>query len=89
MGRVTIEENREGHAQIAAEPERYLAIPGLDHGTHHESPRQFLRSDWTGDEARRARGRRGADVRHQLPRQSHRIIGGRPRRGDFCFVVDR
>ena len=37
---------------VAAEPERYLEIPGLDHGEHHEILRRFLRSDWTGDDAR-------------------------------------
>ena len=52
---MAIEENREGHAQLAAEPECCLAIRGLDHGTHHASPRQSLRSDWTDDEARPAR----------------------------------
>ena len=46
-------ENREGRERGAAEPERYLEIPGLDHGKHHEILRQFLRSDWTEDEARR------------------------------------
>ena len=35
-----------------AEPERYLEIPGLDHGEHHGILREFLRSDWTGDEVR-------------------------------------
>ena len=45
-------ENREGRERVAAEPERYLEIPGLDHGEHHEILRRFLRSDWTGDDAR-------------------------------------
>ena len=46
------EENCKGRERIAAEPERYLEIPGLDHGDHHDILRQFLRSDWTGDDAR-------------------------------------
>ena len=45
-------ENREGRERVAAEPERYLEISGLDHGEHHELLRRFLRSDWTGDDAR-------------------------------------
>ena len=49
------EENREGRERVAAEPERYLEIPGLDHGAHHEILRKFLGSDWTGDDERRRR----------------------------------
>ena len=45
-------ENREGRERVAAEPEWYMEIPGLDHGEHHEILRRFLRSDWTGDDAR-------------------------------------
>ena len=43
--------------RVAAEPVRYLKIPGLDHGQHHEILRQFLQSDWTPDDARRRRAR--------------------------------
>ena len=46
------EENREGRERVATEPGRYLEIPGLDHGEHHEILRDFLRSDWTDDEER-------------------------------------
>ena len=49
---IPAEENREGRERVAAEPECYLEIPGLDHGDHHDILRQFLRSDWTGDDAR-------------------------------------
>ena len=52
---VPAEENREGWERIEVEPERYLRIPGLGHGDHYEILREFLRSDWTGDEARRGR----------------------------------
>ena len=35
---IPAEENRQGRERVAAEPERYLEIPGLDHGEHHEGP---------------------------------------------------
>lgn len=50
--RVPAEENREGWERIEVEPERYLRIPDLGHGDHYDILREFLRSDWTGDEAR-------------------------------------
>lgn len=37
--------------QIDAHSERYLQIPGRDHGEHHDILRDFLDSDWTDDEA--------------------------------------
>lgn len=37
--------------QIDEAPERYLQIPGRDHGEHHHILRDFLDSDWTDDEA--------------------------------------
>ena len=52
---IPAEENREGRERVAAEPERYLEITGLDHGDHHEILRQFLRSDWTDDDVLRRR----------------------------------
>ncbi len=52
---IPAEENREERERVEAEPERYLEIPGLDHGEHHGILRRFLRSDWSGDEARRRR----------------------------------
>ena len=51
-GGIPAGENREERERVEAEPERYLEIPGLDHGEHHGILREFLRSDWTGDEAR-------------------------------------
>ena len=45
------DDNREGRERVAAEPERYLEIPGRDHGEHHEILLQFLRSDWTDNDA--------------------------------------
>ena len=52
---IPAEDNREERERVAAEPVRYLKIPGLDHGQHHEILRQFLQSDWTRDYARRRR----------------------------------
>lgn len=48
-------ENREERERVEAELDRYLEIPGLDHGEHHGILRGFLASGWTGDEARRRR----------------------------------
>jgi len=49
------EENRAGRERVASDPDRYLAIPGLDHGHHHDILRRFLGSEWTGDEPLRQR----------------------------------
>ena len=49
---IPAEENCEGRERVAADPQRYLEIPGLDHGDHHDFLRRFLRSNWTGDDAR-------------------------------------
>ena len=48
-------ENREMRERVAAAPERYLEIPGLEHGEHHRILLDFLFSDWTDDEALRRR----------------------------------
>ena len=48
-------ENREQRERAASDPERYLLIPGLEHGERHGILRDFLRSDWTDDDARRQR----------------------------------
>lgn len=42
--------NDEHRAQVEAEPERYLEIPGRPHDDHHQILRDFLESDWTDDE---------------------------------------
>jgi hypothetical protein len=49
---IPAEENRQDRERIAAEPDRYLEIPGLDHGDHHDILKAFLRSGWCDDEAR-------------------------------------
>ena len=46
-------ENCEQRERVAAEPDRYLEIPGLDHDDHHRILKRFLRSDWTENEERR------------------------------------
>lgn len=47
---ITQEENQATRALIATSPDRYLEIPGLSHGDHHEILQDFLDSDWTEDE---------------------------------------
>ena len=49
------EENGALRNQIDGHPERYLHIPGRDHGEHHDILRDFLSSDWTDDEELRTR----------------------------------
>ena len=46
-------ENREARERMAAEPGRYLDIPGLDHGDHHRILKQFLWTDRCDDEQRK------------------------------------
>ncbi len=47
---LTIEENQAERDKVMDSPERYLEIPGLSHGEHHEILMEFLDSDWTDDE---------------------------------------
>ncbi len=49
------EENRALRERVEADPGRYLDIPSLDGGDYGRMLRDFLRSDWTDDEARRQR----------------------------------
>ena len=45
------EDNRDARKGIQADPKRYLELPGLTHGEHHEILKEFLGSDsTTGDE---------------------------------------
>lgn len=44
-------ENQSLREHISASPGRYLKIPGLNHGDHHDILRKFLASEWTDDEA--------------------------------------
>ena len=50
---IPAEENRAGHERVADEPNRYLHVPGLDHGDHHDILKRFLRAGWTDDAALR------------------------------------
>ena len=54
---ISPEENQATWQLIEEAPERYLEIPGLDHGDHHEILRAFLNSDWTDDEGLRRTAR--------------------------------
>lgn len=49
---IPADENRRERERIEADPERFLEIPGLDHGDHHDILRAFLRSSWCDDEWR-------------------------------------
>ena len=51
------EENAARRQLVETSPDRYLEIPGLGHGDHHDMLRQFLNSDWTDDEVARLRAR--------------------------------
>ena len=53
------EENRALRERVEADPARYLDIPSLDSADYNRMLRDFLRSDWTDDEAR---WRRAADA---------------------------
>lgn len=50
---IPADENRQERERVAADSDRYLEIPGLDHGNHHEILKAFLNSDWTDDEQQR------------------------------------
>ena len=51
IANISAEENREMREAIEAAPDRYLEVPGVDHGEHHDILRSFLRSPWTDDDA--------------------------------------
>ncbi len=46
---ISPDENREARERVSAESDRYLEIPGLEHGEHHEILKRFLQSEWTDD----------------------------------------
>ena len=54
---ISPEENGATRDRVKALPNRYLEIPGLDHGDHHEILREFLDSDWTEDLEKHAKAR--------------------------------
>lgn len=49
---IPADDNRRDRERIEAEPDRFLEIPGLYHGDHHDILRAFLRSSWCDDERR-------------------------------------
>ena len=49
---IPAEENAALRERVEAEPGRFLEVPGLDHGDHHDVLRKFLKSKWTDDEER-------------------------------------
>jgi hypothetical protein len=51
------EENDAVRQRITGTPDRFLEIPGLDHGDHHDILREFLASNWTEDEGARTSAR--------------------------------
>ncbi len=50
---LSADENRQERERVEGDPSRYLEIPGLDHGDHHEILKNFLRSNWTDDDEQR------------------------------------
>ena len=50
---IPADDNRQVRERVAGDPDRYLEMPGLDHGDHHEILKVFLGSDWTDDEEQR------------------------------------
>lgn len=49
---IPADDNRRDRERIEAEPDRFLEIPGLYHGDHHDILRAFLRSSWCDEERR-------------------------------------
>ena len=78
-----VEENREGREAVAAEPDRYLEIPGLDHEDHHRMLRLFLRSRL--DQRQRATAACGKRL-HRLDRQMEERCRGRGRHSRILCV---
>lgn len=49
---IPADDDRRERERIEADPDRFLEIPGLWHGDHHDILRTFLRSRWSDDERR-------------------------------------
>ena len=47
---ISEEENKSNRKLVNDNPERYLEIPGLSHGDHHQILQDFLDSQWTDDQ---------------------------------------
>ena len=63
---ISSDDNREARERVSAEPSRYLEIPGLGHGEHHEILKKFLQSEWTDD----------MDLRKSIEGKYFKSIGG-------------
>lgn len=50
---ISADKNQQERELVVGDPDRYLEIPGLDHGDHHEILKKFLKSDWTDNEEQR------------------------------------
>jgi len=48
------EENAAERSRIGYDPGRFLLIPGLSHGEHHDILKSFLASGWTDDDRQRS-----------------------------------
>lgn len=46
---IPADDNRRDRESMEADPHRFLEIPGLNHGEHHDILRAFLRSPWCDD----------------------------------------
>ncbi len=49
---IPADNNRRERERIEEDPDRFLEIPGLSHGEHHDILRGFLRSRWCDDQRR-------------------------------------
>lgn len=54
QGWIPPEDNAARRRLVEGAPERFVVIPGLGHGDHHDILVEFLESAWTDDEARRS-----------------------------------
>ena len=64
-GAVVAAENSRSLARIGKEPTRFVKIPGLSHGKHHELLQEFLESNWTSDQ----------ELKQQAVSAYHKSIG--------------
>ena len=53
FGGISSAENRATRELVKSAPERFIEIPGRDHGDHHDILKEFLNSEWTDDEGER------------------------------------
>jgi hypothetical protein len=51
------DDNKNQRMRVASAPTKFLGIPGLSHGQHHEILKDFIESPWTQDNDARQRAR--------------------------------